>query len=318
MKGQAIATGNALQKIGVLMKSPVGNLRLYASHPNPATDYVEAVRRVESKIASEVDFYEGSHTFLLTYGARTEKAIILAHGFGSSPAPFKEMAGLFFERGYNVLVMTMPYNGLADQLNTEQAKMQAEDFMRYGDEVVDIARGLGDHVTMVGISGGGLVTAWVAQQRKDVDRAVLIAPGLGLKAIPRFLTSFASWFFGAIPNFYINSNPKKESPRPYNYTRISSRAVAQIMRLGLAIKALARQEAPAAGSIVVITNLNDPGIDNIAVDKVVDLWRTHRANNVQTYQFPAELGLGHDIIDVTDPHMNIALVYPKLLELIDR
>jgi hypothetical protein len=39
---------------------------------------------------------------------------------------------------------------------------------------------------------------------------------------------------------------------------------------------------------------------------------------VQTYQFPAELGLGHDIIDVKDPHMNVAIVYPKLLELIDR
>ncbi len=177
----------------------------------------------------------------------------------AAPAPFKEIAAQFYDRGYNVLVMTMPYNGLADRMNTEQAKMRAEDFMRYGDEVVDIARGLGDHVTMAGISGGGLVTAWVAQQRKDVDLAVLISPGLGLKAIPRFLTPFAPWFFSTIPNFYINSDPKKDSPRPYNYTRMSSRAAAQIMRLGLAIKALARQEAPAAGSIVVSSCRETPG-----------------------------------------------------------
>jgi hypothetical protein len=88
--------------------------------------------------------------------------------------------------------------------------------------------------------------------------------------------------------------------------------------LGQAVKALARQEAPAAGTIVVITNLNDPDIDDVAVDKVTNLWRARRAKDVQTYKFPAELGLGHDIIDVKDPHMNVAVVYPKLLELIDQ
>jgi hypothetical protein len=57
---------------------------------------------------------------------------------------------------------------------------------------------------------------------------------------------------------------------------------------------------------------------NVVTDKVVKLWRTRRAKDVQTYQFPADLGLGHDIISVTDPNMNVAAVYPKLLELIDR
>ena len=85
-----------------------------------------------------------------------------------------------------------------------------------------------------------------------------------------------------------------------------------------ATQALARQRAPAAGSIVVITNLNDPSVDNVVTDKVVNLWRARRAKDVQTYQFPADLGLGHDIISVTDPNMNVAAVYPKLLELIDQ
>ena len=55
-----------------------------------------------------------------------------------------------------------------------------------------------------------------------------------------------------------------------------------------------------------------------AVDKVSALWRARRGDDVQTYAFPAKLGLGHDIIDVTDPHMNVSAVYPKLIELIDR
>jgi len=298
----------------------VGDLSRYASHPNPVVAYAEALRRVESKIASEVDFYPDNHAFLLTHGGKTAKVIILAPGFGSGPAPMKEIAAQFYERGYNVLCMALPYNGLADRMTTEPAKMRAEDFMRYGDEVVDIARGLGEHITMAGISGGGLATAWAAQQRRDVNRAVLISPGLGVKAIPRFWTPFMAWALRVLPNWYIWDDPvkKENAPRLYNYVRIASKAVGQILRLGLAIKSLARQTAPAAGSIVVITNLNDPGIDNVAVDTVANLWRAHRGEDVQTYQFPAELGLGHDIIDVTDPQMNVAVVYPKLFELIDR
>ncbi len=313
--------------IGALLQRHVGFSRdsanyfkTYDSHPHLVTDYAEAVRRVESKIASEIDFYEGSHSFLLTHGIKTAKVIIFAHGFPSSPAPFKEIAAQFYDRGYNVLAMTMPYCGLADRMNSEQEKMRAEDFMRYGDEVVDIARGLGDRVTMVGISAGGLVTAWVAQQRKDVDLAVLISPGLGLKAIPRFWTPFMSLALRVLPNWYIWEDPakKENAPRLYNYVRFPSKVVGQVLRLARAVNTLARQAAPAAGTIVVITNLNDPDIDAVAVDRVTNLWRLRRAEDVQSYQFPAELGLGHDIIDLTDPHMNVAVVYPKLIELIDR
>jgi pimeloyl-ACP methyl ester carboxylesterase len=184
---------NNFQKAEDLWRVPTDNLSLYTSQPHPAANYAEAVQRVESKIATEVDFYPDSHTILMTHGARTAKTIVLVHGYPSSPAPFKEIAAQFFDRGYNVLAMTMPYHGLADRMNTEHEKLRAEDFVRYADSVVDIARGLGDHVTMVGISCGGLITAWAAQQRPDLDLAVLISPGFGFKAIPRFWTPLAAW-----------------------------------------------------------------------------------------------------------------------------
>jgi alpha-beta hydrolase superfamily lysophospholipase len=315
-----VAVMALLPLLGTRSELSAGDFKRYASHPNPAGDYAEAVRRVEAKIASEVGFYEGSHSFLLTHGARTEKVIVLAHGFGSSPAPFREIATRLYDRGCNVLVVAMPHHGLANRMTTEQARMRVEDFTRYGDEVVDIARGLGDHVTMAGISGGGLVTAWVAQQRKDVDRAVLISPGLGFKALRGFRAPVMATVIRVLPNWYIweDSKLKENEPRPYNYVRMSSKGFGQVMNLAGAVKAMAREEAPAAGTLIVVTNLNDPGIDNAAVDKVAALWRKHRPNDVQSYAFPAELRLGHDIIDVADPHMNVAAVYPRLLELIDR
>ncbi len=330
---QGIVKGDALQKIGRaglivvailvalggLLLLPADDLSLYASHPNPAANYAEAVQRVESLRAAEVGFNPDCHTILLTHGAKTAKAIIFADGYGSCPASFKELGTQFYDRGYNVLAVPLPYNGLADRMTTEQAKLRAEDLVRYTDEVVDIGRGLGDHLTLAGISCGGLATGWAAQQRQDVDQAVLISPGFGFKVVPERLTLFASRAFILLPNMHIWNDPElKTDVLPYHdYPRISTHAAAQILRLSLATQSLARQKAPAAGSILVITNLDEPGVNLVAIGKVVDLWRAYGVN-VQTYQFPADLHLPHGLIDVQEPDQKVALVYPKLLELIDR
>ncbi len=292
---------------------------LWASHPNPAVDYADAVRRVERQLADEVDFNPCNHTILMTHGGKTPKAVIFVHGYVSSPAPFKELATAFHHRGYNVLAMTLPYHGLADRMTTEHAKLRAEDLARYADEVVDIARGLGDRVTMVGISCGALVTGWAAEQRPDINLAVLISPGFGFKAIPRVLTPLVGWVWRVLPSSYIWDDPetKANSPRVENYLRLSTRALGQILRFSRTIQSLARQHAPAAGAVLVVTNLNDPAVDNAVTDSVVGVWRAY-GTDVQTFQFPADLRLSHDIISVNAPNMDIRVVYPKLLELIDR
>jgi len=336
---KGIVNGNALQKfgragsiigavlivLGGFLMLPADDPSHFASHPNPAADYAEAVQRVESLRATEVGFNPECHTILLTHGAKTAKTIVFVPGYGSCPAAFKELGTQFYDRGYNVLIAPLPYNGLADRLTTEQAKVQAEDLVRYTDEVVDIGRGLGDHLTLAGISAGGLVTGWAAQKRQDVDQAVLISPGFGFKAVPERLTPLASRAWILLPNSYIWSDPelKADVPPDHNYPRISTHALGQILRLSLATQDLARQNDPAAGSILVVTNLNDPDLDNVVTGKVVDLWRAHGAADVQTYQFPADLQLGHDLTDLEQPDQNAAavvsaVVYPKLLELIDR
>ncbi len=315
-----IVTENNHQQAKGLWTHPADYPSAYPSQPHPAANYAEAVQCVESKIATEVNFNPANHTFLLTHGTKTDKSIAFVHGYVSGPAPFKEIAAQFFDRGYNVLAMTLPYHGLADRMNTEHEKLRAEDLVRYADSVVDIARGLGDRVTMAGISLGGLITGWAAQERQDIDLAVLISPGFGFKAIPRFWTPLMGWAWRVLPNSYLWDDPEKkeDETHPYNYLRLSTHVLGQILRLSRSIQALARRKAPAAGSILVITNRNDPAVDNIVTDQVVNLWRTRWAKEVQTYHFSADLGLGHDIIDVQDPNMNVAAVYPKLLELIDR
>jgi len=297
----------------------------YAARPHPAADYADAVQRVDQWRTAESGFNPECHTTLMTHGAKTAKAILFAPGYGSCPAAFKELGALFYDRGYNVLIVPLPHNGLSDRMTKEQAKLKAEELVQYTNQVIDIGRGLGDHLTMAGISAGGVATGWAAQQRKDLDRAVLISPGLGFRAVPRPLARIVSRTFVRLPDRYIWSDAKlkADAPPDHNYPAVSLHALGQIMRLSLAIQALARQDAPAVGSILVVTNLNDPDIDNVVTDKVVAQWRAHGAVDVQTYQFPAALELGHDLTDLQQPDRRAAavvsaVVFPKLLELIDR
>jgi hypothetical protein len=38
---------------------------------------------------------------------------------------------------------------------------------------------------------------------------------------------------------------------------------------------------------------------------------------LRTYEFSADLKLGHDLIDPGQPYQRVDVVYPKLMELID-
>jgi pimeloyl-ACP methyl ester carboxylesterase len=306
--------------IGFLML-PADDLSRFDSQPNPAVSYEEAVQRVKNMRAAEVGFNPDCHTVLLAHGVKTEKALVFAPGYFTCPAaPYKELGKLFYDRGYNVLIAPLPYNGLADRMTIEYTKLRAEDLVRYTDQVVDIGRGLGERLTMAGISAGGLVTGWAAQQRQDVDRAVLISPGFGFDVIPESLTPLASRAFVKLPNMFMWDDPelKADAPPDYGYPRMSTHPLGQILRLGQATQTLARLNAPAAHSIMVVTNLNDHGVDNAVTGKVVAWWRAQGAD-VQTYQFPADLHLEHGLFDVAYPDQDsIAMVYAKLLELIDQ
>src|SRR5512138_2726209 len=134
--------------IGFLML-PADDLNLFASHPNPAVSYEEAVQRVEDMRAAEAGFNPDCHTVLLTHGIKTEKVLVIAPGYFTCPAaPYKELGKLFYDRGYNVLIAPLPYNGLVDRMTTEYTKLRADDLVLYTDQIVDISRGQGERLTI--------------------------------------------------------------------------------------------------------------------------------------------------------------------------
>jgi esterase/lipase len=295
-------------------------LKQLQSHPDPVIDYAGAVTAI-TKLRTDAapDLSAAGQVLFFTHERQVKRVIVLVHGYTNCPRQFQQLGERFFTMGYNVLVAPLPYHGLVDRMNTEHAKLTAEDLIAYGDRVVDIAQGLGERVTIAGLSVGGNIAAWVAQNRSDVDQAVIMAPVFGYRQIPLWLTTVTTNLYLILPNFFQWWNPeiKSDAGVPHSYPRFSSRAMAHSLRLGYAVQAQARQVAPLARRILVITNANDPSVHPVPIASLVHNWRSHGAT-IRRYEFPAKLRLGHDFIDPQQHDANPKAVYPRLIELINQ
>jgi alpha-beta hydrolase superfamily lysophospholipase len=250
----------------------------------------------------------------MSHGARTTRVVVLFHGLTNCPEQFRLLGERFYARGANVLIPRLPRHGLADRMTTELARLDARELCDATDEVLDVADGLGDTVVVLGLSAGGVMAAWAAQERSDVACAVPIAPLLATGLVHGLLTPAATRLGLLLPNAFVWWDPhaREELGGPRHvYPRFSTRATAQSMLLGAAIEARALRERPQARAIVMITVGGDAGVDNRASERLVAAWRAHGAS-VVAYQFPARLHLNHDIIDPEQVGANPALVYPVI------
>lgn len=290
-----------------------------SSHPHPALSYAEAVVRIEALQAKDPpDIRSVCRPQFMTHGLKVEKAIIFLHGYTNCPEQFRSLGEIFYNLGYNVLIPCYPHHGLQDRLTAHQARLKAEELVAVADEVVDIAHGLGSHITLAGLSCGGVMTGWAAQHRADLDEAVLISPAFGLHMIPSPLTSLVTRLALLLPNFFRWWDPelKAELQPEHAYPWFSTRGLANVLRLGRAVFSAARRSKPVARSILLVTNANDVAVSNHVAAELVSHWRNQGAEQVHTYEFAAELKLGHDLIDPGQSDQRTDVVYPKLVELI--
>ena len=187
------------------------------------------------------------------------------------------------------------------------------------DEAADIAQGLGDHVTVVGLSMGGVMAGWLAQFRSDVDCTVLIAPNFGTFRLPQIFLKPSINFLLLQPNRFIwwDSNKKEHLIRPPTaYFGFYTQALGEIRRLGWSVLVAGSHKGPASRKILVVTNANDHAVNKEGIEAIVKNWRNHRTADVRQFEFHKTLKLEHDIIDPQQPHQNVSMVYPKLIELI--
>ena len=288
------------------------------SHPQPVQSYEEAIQRIHTlQTDRQSEMNPDCLLQFLTHGQKVQKAIILVHGYTNCPAQFGELGQQFYNLGFNVLIAPLPHHGLADRMNNEQSQLTADEITIYADQLVDLAHGLGEQVSMMGISGGGVTTAWAAQNRSDLDSAVIISPAFGYQQIPTRLTAPVMNMLLVLPNTYEWWDPGlKENIGPsHAYPRYSKRSLAELLKLGFAVQVRALQGLPAAHRVVVVTNANDKDVNNALTLEIVQRWQKNGAT-IETFEFPLTLGLGHDLIDPEQPDQQIDIVYPQLIDLV--
>ncbi len=257
-------------------------------------------------------------TRLYTHGRRVERALVLLHGFTNCPQQMDALGHQLFERGWNVFIPRYPRHGYSDRLNTSIAELRVEHLIALANRSAEVGAALGERFTVAGLSLGAILAGLLAQTRDDVERAVLIAPMLGLRPIPGPALTALSNLAIRMPNFYLwwNSRLRDRIGPPYGYPRFSTHAYAALFQAGRRLVKAARAGAPRAHSIVVITNAAEPRLDNRFTYRLIDSWRAHGAN-VETYVFPLANGLPHDLIDPGSAAQNNALVYPIVTRLIE-
>jgi carboxylesterase len=196
----------------------------------------------------------------------------------------------------------------------------AKAMLDYANLAITLARPLGRHLTVVGLSINGTTTAWVAQHRDDVDRAVLLAPFFAPRGLPQIAIRPLSQLLIRLPNFFLWWDPVHKDQffaDSHAYPRFSTRSIGETMRLGAGVFREAKKFPPACGSILIVTTASDLAANNAVTALLAASWQAERPGSVAAYEFPAADNVPHDFIDPSQSDQRVDLVYPRLVEMLE-
>ena len=302
-----------------LVAWPASTPRL-AAQPAPTASHDDAIERFEEVTAGEADLnvFEPCESRLLTHGERTDVAVALFHGLTNCPRQFVELGTQLFDAGANVVILRAPEHGIANADGTaiggvENVNSLSPEALRdYADDSVDIATGLGEEVRVLGLSMGGVVAAWTAQERSDADRVVAVAPAMTVPAVPASLTQVFRNVFQKLPDV---SLPSSGTPLDHAYAGETTTGLDATFTMAADVADEAYGASPASPDVIVVLNPDDDQVDPVHLSGFANAWAAH-GRPVSLYRLPA-VGLPHDVIDVDQPEGDPEFVYPILVELLD-
>lgn len=287
----------------------------------PPTDYAAAKALIEAKIAkAPLTLSEAGRPRVFLHDAPTEHVFVLLHGLTNSPEQFDKLGRILFERGHNVVIPRTPGHGDADLMTDALSVFTAKAMLDYANLAITLSRPLGRHLTVAGLSINGATTAWVAQNRADVDRAVLLAPFFSPRGLPQWACRPLSQLLIRMPNVFLWWDPvhkEQISGSGHAYPRFSTRSIGETMRLGVEVFTEAETSPPACRSILIVTSAADIAASNAATARLASRWRNSRPGVVEAYEFPASENVPHDFIDPGQTDQRVDIVYPRLIEMLE-
>ena len=208
--------------------------------------------------------------------------------------------------------MRMPYHGLNSHQVNELKRLTAEELRAYADESVDLAAGLGGEIVVVGISGGGAVATWMAQNRPEVRQALPLSPFFGSPNVPMSVSSFAINLLSRVPNILLDD--PLEPRREWVYRGEAKRGVAAFIRLGRFVLDRADQDVP-DGEINFLITAVDAAADNDYTMAFAEQWQT-QSDRITLFEFQPAIDIPHNSVDPAADPQKKAMVYEKILSLL--
>jgi pimeloyl-ACP methyl ester carboxylesterase len=220
-----------------------------------------------------------------------------------------------------VIIPRLPYHGEKNRLASEWARLTAAEMLEAGNRGANLARGLGNKVTVAGLSINGATVAWMAQNRSDLNRAVLLAPFFAPAGLPDWALAPVERLLLRVPNVFLwwNAKLKEKLDGPsYAYPRFPTWVIGETMLLGREVLRESRVLAPQCNSILVATSASDAAANHRVTGQLVEHWQSFRRSGVETFEFPVSEEVPHDFIDPNQPNQRIAVVYPRIIELLEK
>ncbi|MET8234224.1 alpha/beta fold hydrolase [Micromonospora sp. NPDC005298] len=252
-------------------------------------DFADAVRAAQTVMAADAgdpQVRPESRSRLLSHGRRTGRAVLLLHGYTLAPEQYDELARDFHDRGYNVWIPRAPRHGTVDR--RAHHRVRAAELTAYADEALRVAAGLGDEVGVVGISGGAVLAARLAQVHAGVVRhLLLLSPFFGPN--PRQAPAFA--VRPLIVLYGRRLLPDRVTSRGYSLA-----AVTQYLTIARGLPRPARPTGLRSAAVAI--SPLDAVVDPIAAVTVAR--RIADANDVplRVHTLPEALGVGHNTLDL--------------------
>ena len=295
-----------LVAVGVVIAFiPLSRDGLDASTPAPLPSAAATRAAIAAQVASERDIKPQCHSRLLEPTRAPRGVIVLLHGLGTCPAQMQALAALLVSDGYAVYVPLLPHHGEVGGTGSALNGLTEQDYRRFGDRTVDVVRGLGVPVTVLGISAGADVATWIGLHRKDVDSTISVSPVLGFGRVPAFATTGFMNLFARAPSIAFGYGTKL----PHRYGGLATQPLAKTLNFGRALIDAADGHRPAARRTVLVLNEHDHSTSSDLALKLAGRMQS----TVQA--LPAALKLPADVIDPLQPGAKVEDVYPLLVAL---
>jgi esterase/lipase len=303
---------------------------------------LKPIKKYDGKTANKLSYQESKNKFtaelaskdtdiislecrskLMEHNEKTDKVVILFHGFTNCPAQFEILGKKLYDQGYNVLIPRIPHHGIKDTLTTDLENLKVEELVDQIQLTVGIATGLGNKISTFGISGGAVMASYAGYFYNDVKNVFIAAPIFTPQQYAAWQLPFLINLIDTLPSQFVwwddKVKEKIEGPK-YAYPRFALKAVNAFITLSYQLKvALENKQVYQEGKrLVLMTTEKDPAVNNTVARYLIDLWSNNPDTVLVAYQFSSQQMPIHDFIDPNQKKSNIDYVYPVVLDLFNR